>query len=60
MKEEKKLSDIFVDQKISLFNKTKAWVIEDQKQIAGLTGFRIAENFRIDSNTTEVYEIRIL
>lgn len=60
MKNEKKLSDIFADEKFSLINKNKAWVIADQNQIAALTGFRIAEPFRIGSQTIYVYEIREL
>ena len=61
MKNEKKLSDIFTDEKISLHKKNKTWVIEDQNQIIALTGFRIADPFRVDLSTTkEVYEIRLL
>lgn len=53
----KKIKDIFIDQKVSRFNKSEVLLFEDAKQIICLSGFRIAEGVKLDQNTKK--ELRI-
>ncbi|MEM6343559.1 MAG: tRNA lysidine(34) synthetase TilS [Bacteroidota bacterium] len=55
----KKLSDIFVDQKYSPFQKEQAIVFADQKQIIALSDFRIADPLKVDEQTNSVLKIVI-
>ncbi|MEL7531275.1 MAG: tRNA lysidine(34) synthetase TilS [Bacteroidota bacterium] len=59
MKGVKKLSDIFVDQKYSLFQKEQAIVFVDQKQVVALSDFRIADELKVDNQTKSVLKIVI-
>jgi len=54
MKGFKKLSDIFIDEKYSPTQKASALVIEDQKGIIALSGFRIAERVKIQPTSGQV------
>lgn len=47
MKREKKLSDIFVDEKYDTASKRAAWVLCDEAGIICLSGFRISDRVRI-------------
>jgi len=58
MKQPKKLSDIFIDEKYSPYEKYTAIVVESQETIIGLTGFRVSDRVKIDHNTHEMVEIR--
>lgn len=59
MKGAKKLSDIFIDQKYSPFQKEQAIVFADQKQIVALSDFRIADELKVDHQTKSVLKIVI-
>ncbi|MEL7342980.1 MAG: tRNA lysidine(34) synthetase TilS, partial [Bacteroidota bacterium] len=59
MKGSKKLSDIFVDEKFSSWQKEQAVVFADQKGIVALSDYRIAERCRIQTETNEVLKIVI-
>lgn len=60
MKGQKKLSDIFIDEKYSLAEKGRAVVIEDQEKIVALSGFRIADEGKVRAKTQHVLRIEIL
>jgi tRNA(Ile)-lysidine synthase len=53
MKGKKKLSKFFIDQKMSLTDKEKIWVIESNKKIIWIIGQRIDDRFKITDKTKE-------
>ena len=60
MEKRKKLSDFFIDLKISLFMKQKIWVlVSNDGVIAWVVGHRIDNRFKITLNTHTVYEMQL-
>lgn len=53
----KKISDILVNDHVSVTDKRKRMVFEDQKQIICLSHFRISEAVKVDDTTTSVLRI---
>lgn len=55
----KKLSRYFMDKKIPLHEKENMWVLESNKRIVWLTGYRLDERFKLTPATTEVLVVKL-
>ncbi len=59
MKNHKKLSDFFIDEKFSLPEKERTWILCSGDNIVWILGHRISDLFKITENTGTVYQIKI-
>jgi tRNA(Ile)-lysidine synthase len=56
----KKLSDFFVDEKLSLVEKERTWLLLSGDDIVWVIGQRIDDRFKVTSNTKNILEIKVL
>ena len=56
----KKLSDFFIDQKYSILDKQKQWILCSGKDIIWIVGDRIDNRYKVDNNTKKAYIARVL
>lgn len=56
----KKLSDFFIDEKVSLFDKGRIPILCDDDAIMWIIGYRSDRRFKVDGNTVKYYKLTYL
>jgi tRNA(Ile)-lysidine synthase len=56
----KKLSDFFIDTKLSLYQKENTWLLISEDKIAWIIGLRIDDRFKVTDKTRKIYQLELL
>lgn len=59
MKGMKKLSDFFVDEKFSLVEKEKVWILTANNKIVWVVGHRIDDDFKITEHIKDIIQLKV-
>lgn len=59
MKGRKKLSDYFTDQKLTVFDKEKVWILTSGEEIVWIVGHRTDDRFKITPTTKKILKISL-
>ena len=59
MSGKKKISDFFIDEKMSLFQKENTWLLCSAGEIVWLVGHRIDERFKLVGTSQKVYLVHL-
>jgi len=59
MNQRKKISDFFINNKLSLLEKEHSWILVSNNEIVWIVGQRMDNRFRVTNKTTEVIEFKI-
>lgn len=59
MDQMKKISDFFVDNKVPIPDKERAWILASGRKIVWIIGYRIDHRFRITDKTKKVLMLRV-